>query len=400
MKEISDIIRSYEAALLAGKRMALATVVHVEGSSYRRPGARMLVTDDGQLTGAISGGCLEGDALRKALLAISQQKNKLVTYDTTDDNDTTLGVQLGCNGIVHILFEPILSDQPDHPIELLKKVSEKRQNAVLATLFSLHSRTGNQPGTCFLHLETDQIDITNTADSTFSQTLSAEANHAKNIQDSFFKEFHMNGQKLTCFIEYLKTPPSLVIAGAGNDTIPLMEMAHVLGWDITVVDGRAGHATKQRFPKANKVLVARSNEVLAHIQPDRQTFFVLMTHNYNYDLTLLKQLIEVEDCIYIGTLGPKKKLERMYNDLRLEGIEVTENQKTKIFGPTGLDIGAETSEEIALSVLAEIKAVITDRKGVFLREKSEPIHNRTGQNIAYTKSVQEDFACAVSGVQS
>ena len=400
MKEISDIIRSYEAALLAGKRMALATVVHVEGSSYRRPGARMLVTDDGQLTGAISGGCLEGDALRKALLAISQQKNKLVTYDTTDDNDTTLGVQLGCNGIVHILFEPILSDQPEHPIELLKKVLEKRQNAVLATLFSLHSRTGNQPGTCFLHLETDNIHITNTADSTFSETLSAEANHAKNIQDSFFKEFHMNGQTLTGFIEYLKTPPSLVIAGAGNDTIPLMEMAHVLGWDITVVDGRAGHATKQRFPKANKVLVARSNEVLAHIQPDKQTFFVLMTHNYNYDLALLKQLIEIEDCIYIGTLGPKKKLERMYNDLRLEGIEVTEKQKTKIFGPTGLDIGAETSEEIALSVLAEIKAVMTDRNGIFLREKSEPIHNRTGQNIAYTKSVQEDFACAVSSVQS
>lgn len=400
MKEISDIIRSYEAALLAGKRMALATVVHVEGSSYRRPGARMLVTDDGQLTGAISGGCLEGDALRKALLAISQQKNKLVTYDTTDDNDTTLGVQLGCNGIVHILFEPILSDQPEHPIELLKKVLEKRQNAVLATLFSLHSRTGNQPGTCFLYLETDNIHITNTADSTFSKTLSAEANHAKNIQDSFFKEFHMNGQTLTGFIEYLKTPPSLVIAGAGNDTIPLMEMAHVLGWDITVVDGRAGHATKQRFPKANKVLVARSNEVLAHIQPDKQTFFVLMTHNYNYDLALLKQLIEIEDCIYIGTLGPKKKLERMYNDLRLEGIEVTEKQKTKIFGPTGLDIGAETSEEIALSVLAEIKAVMTDRNGIFLREKSEPIHNRTGQNIAYTKSVQEDFACAVSSVQS
>ena len=400
MKEISDIIRSYEAALLTGKRMALATVVHVEGSSYRRPGARMLVTDDGQLTGAISGGCLEGDALRKALLAISQQKNKLVTYDTTDDNDTTLGVQLGCNGIVHILFEPILSDQPDHPIELLKKVLEKRQNAVLATLFSLNSRTGNQPGTCFLHLETDQVYFTNSGNSTFSEILSTESNTAKNIQDSFFKEFYLNDQKLTGFIEYLKTPPSLVIVGAGNDTIPLMEMAHVLGWDITVVDGRAGHATKQRFPKANKVLVARSNEVLAHIQPDKQTFFVLMTHNYNYDLALLKQLIEIKDCVYIGTLGPKKKLERMYNDLRLEGIEVTENQKTKIFGPTGLDIGAETSEEIALSVLAEIKAVMNDRRGISLREKSEPIHNRKGQNIAYAKSDQEDFLCAVSSVQS
>src|SRR6201991_4776826 len=98
MKEITDIIKSYELALSTGKKMALATVVHVEGSSYRRPGARMLVTDDGQLTGAISGGCLEGDALRKALLAISQQRNKLVVYDTTDDDDLQFGVQLGCNG--------------------------------------------------------------------------------------------------------------------------------------------------------------------------------------------------------------------------------------------------------------------------------------------------------------
>ena len=400
MKEITDIIKSYELALLAGKRMALATVVHVEGSSYRRPGARMLVADDGQLTGAISGGCLEGDALRKALLAISQQKNKLVTYDTTDESDTTLGVQLGCNGIVHILFEPIHPDQPNHPIELLKKILEKRQNAVLVTLFSLNSRTGNQPGTCFLHLDQENINITNEGNSAYLESLVSEADHAKNIQDSFFREYILNGQKLTGFIEYLKTPPSLVIAGAGNDTIPLMEMANLMGWNITVVDGRVGHATKQRFPKANRVLVARANEVLDHIEPDAQTFFVLMTHNYNYDLALLKQLIELDNCIYIGTLGPKKKLERMFNDLKLEGIEVTDEQKSKIFGPTGLDIGAETSEEIALSVLAEIKAVMTGRKGTLLREKAEPIHNRSGQSVDYVKSDQENFLCAVSIVQS
>src|SRR6195952_135274 len=107
MKEICDIIASYENAVRNGKSTALATVVQIEGSSYRRPGARMLVTEDGELTGAISGGCLEGDALRKAMLAISEQKNKLVTYDTTDEEDAKLGIQLGCNGIVYILFEPI-----------------------------------------------------------------------------------------------------------------------------------------------------------------------------------------------------------------------------------------------------------------------------------------------------
>jgi len=376
--------------------MALATVVHVEGSSYRRPGARMLVTDDGQLTGAISGGCLEGDALRKALLAISQQKNKLVTYDTTDDNDTTLGVQLGCNGIVHILFEPIDPEQPNHPVNLLRQVIKKRQNAVLVTLFTLNSRTGNQPGTCYLYLESDQTSVTNLAGDSFSEILLKETDHAKHIQDSFFKSFDTPGQKLTGFIEYLKTPPSLVIAGAGNDTIPLMEMAHMLGWNIIVVDGRAGHATKQRFPKANQVLVVKAEDVLTYVQPDAQTFFVLMTHNYNYDLALLKQLINIEDCIYIGTLGPKKKLERMFGDLSLQGIEVSDKQKTKIFGPTGLDIGAETSEEIALAVLAEIKAVMSNKKGTPLRDKSEPIHSRSEQLVDYAKENTEDFTCAIS----
>lgn len=393
MKEITDIIRSYEQALIAGKRMALATVVHVEGSSYRRPGARMLVTDDGQLTGAISGGCLEGDALRKALLAISQQKNKLVTYDTTDDNDTTLGVQLGCNGIVHILFEPIRTDDPQNPLELLKKVSNKRQNAVLITLFSLISRTSTQPGTCFLHLQTDDQVACQNTQMDISEQLLSETQAAYQRGDSFFKTFE--DHSLTGFIEYLNTPPSLVIAGAGNDTIPLTEMASILGWDVTVVDGRIGHATRQRFPKAGKVLVSRAEDVLKHISVDERTFVLLMTHNYNYDLALLKQLLTVDACRYVGALGPKKKLEKMYGDLESEGMVISEAQKSKVYGPIGLDIGAETSEEIALSALAEIKAVLGQRAGFSLREKLEPIHNRSQQRVDYTRDEKEDFLCAV-----
>ncbi|MCF0051548.1 XdhC family protein [Dyadobacter sp. LJ53] len=400
MKEITDIIKSYDLAVAAGKKTALATVVHVEGSSYRRPGARMLVTDDGQLTGAISGGCLEGDALRKALLAISQQKNKLVTYDTTDDNDTTLGVQLGCNGIVHILFEPIHPDDAANPVALMKQALEKRQNAVVITLFSLSSRTASQPGTCFLDLETDKITINNVSDHNLLEQLIPEAELVKERQESFFKEFILYGQTLTGFVEYLRPAPALIIAGAGNDTVPLSEMAHILGWDVTVVDGRNGHATKQRFPKANNVIVAKASEVLSRIETDAQTFFVLMTHNYNYDLALLKELINLKDCIYIGALGPKKKLERMYDELRNEGIVVTDEQKSKIFGPVGLDVGAETSEEIALSVLAEIKAVLNGRTGISLREKPEPIHSRSDQKVDYHKSTREDFLCEIQTSQS
>ena len=380
--------------------MALATVVHVEGSSYRRPGARMLVTDDGQLTGAISGGCLEGDALRKALLAISQQKNKLVTYDTTDESDTTLGVQLGCNGIVHILFEPIDAAQADNPVELLKKVLVKRQNAVVITLFSLLSRTEKQPGTCFLHLQDDNIVVNKYHDLFSTDALLEESTVAYQLSDSFFKAFGPDKRKLTGFIEYFNTPPSLVIAGAGNDTVPLVEMAAVLGWELTVVDGRASHATKARFPKATNVIVTKAEEVVNHIQIDNRTFFLLMTHNYNYDLALLKTLILKDQFRYIGALGPKKKLERMYDELSAEGITVTDSHKSRIYGPVGMDIGAETSEEIALSVLAEIKAVLNDKSGNSLREKTEPIHNRAVKPIEYSKDEREEFLCAVQTVIS
>src|SRR5580698_4978389 len=147
MKEIIDIVAAYDEAVKSGKKTALATVVLVEGSAYRRAGARMLITEDGQLTGAISGGCLEGDALRKARMVILQQEPLLVTYDTMDDDDAKLGVGLGCNGIIHILIEPI-NDGQINPIMLLKAVMSSRGYSVLVTVFSIEDRKAPQPGSC------------------------------------------------------------------------------------------------------------------------------------------------------------------------------------------------------------------------------------------------------------
>jgi len=147
MKEIIDIVTAYERALRAQKKTALATVVLVEGSAYRRAGARMLITEDGQLTGAISGGCLEGDALRKARMVILQQEPLLVTYDTMDDDDAKLGVGLGCNGVIHILIEPI-NDGNINPIMLLKAVISSCGYSVLVTMFNIEDRKAPQPGSC------------------------------------------------------------------------------------------------------------------------------------------------------------------------------------------------------------------------------------------------------------
>jgi xanthine/CO dehydrogenase XdhC/CoxF family maturation factor len=176
---------------------------------------------------------------------------------------------------------------------------------------------------------------------------------------------------------YQFIPPStqLVIVGAGNDAQPLVEMAFLLGWDIVVIDGRPAYATKQRFPKAHKISLTKPAEILSAVNIDGQTAVVLMTHNYNYDLAALEQLIHT-NCKYIGALGPKKKLQKMFNDLTKKGVVINDEMMHCIYGPVGLDIGAETSEEIALSVLSEIKAVFSQREGSSLKEKTTEIHIR------------------------
>jgi xanthine/CO dehydrogenase XdhC/CoxF family maturation factor len=363
MKELNDIIQAYDKAVLQNKQTALATVVKVEGSSYRRPGARMLVTEEGEITGAISGGCLEGDALRKAQMAMFQQKNKLEIYDTTDDEDNKLGVQLGCNGIVYILFEPIQWDEENNPINMLKKIAMQRKDAVVVTIFNNDMRA-EQKGTCCII-----DDITTSLE---DAQIVADAQAVLKQKDSLVKVYEERS------VLYQFVPPSiqLIIIGAGNDAQPLTDIAFLLGWNIVVVDGRPAYATQQRFPKAGRICIVKPAEILSAIHIDEQTAVVLMTHNYNYDLAAFEQLLKT-NCRYIGTLGPKKKLNKMIDELSEKGIHISNEKLHPAYGPVGLDIGAETSEEIALSIIAEIKAVFSERQGSSLRERATEIHNRT-----------------------
>src|SRR5688500_14168049 len=217
MKELQDIIAAYDQAVTQNKKTALATVVKVEGSSYRRPGARMLVTEDGALTGAISGGCLEGDALRKAQFAMFQQQNKLEVYETTDEGDARLGVQLGCNGTIHILFEPINDDDPNHPINLFRRAAAERRDAVIATVFG---RGKEQTGTCLFLNEAESVVLRNIPG------IEKEAGTILQQQNSSVVET-ADGSVLYQFI-----PPAiqLIITGAGNDALPLVQMAALMGW--------------------------------------------------------------------------------------------------------------------------------------------------------------------------
>jgi len=369
MKELNDIIQAYDKAVLENKQMVMATVVSVDGSSYRRPGARMLVTNDSRITGAISGGCLEGDALEKALFAMVTGENKLISYDSTGDDDIQFGLHLGCIGVVHILFEPIRKEDPQNPVELLRLVSNAGEQAVLVTLFSLKKI---QPGTRLLYLNNNLYGSLSTH---VTDQLSGPVRLAFEDKQSALLDVEIEQTNCKAFIEYIEQPVSVVIGGAGNDVQPLVEIAAMLGWSVTVVDGRFHYALPERFPHASKVLYSRPADIHSQIKTDHRTVYLLMSHNYNYDLEFLKQIVK-QDFGYIGLLGPAQKRDRMLCDLQDQGIRLNEEQLSKIYGPTGLDIGAENSTEIALSITAEIKAFLSGRSGCPLKIKTQAIHNR------------------------
>ena len=374
MKELYEIIKAYDTATKVGKASVLATVVHLEGSSYRRPGARMLVLEDGLMIGAISGGCLEGDALKKALLTFTEKKSRLVTYDTSDEEDVNVGIQLGCEGVIQVLFEFIDSANVFNPIELLRKVTANRQQAVVVTLFDLTDKKNNQIGTCLVKEQNGTItDVMQ--QSALKELIKHDVNEAMLNGQSAVINYASAGIICNVFVECIFPPISLVVVGAGNDAISIMQIATVLGWEVKVVDGRQTHAKAERFINACQVLVSKPELVLQQISIDNRTCFVLMTHNYQYDLQMLKALLATQ-VHYIGVLGPKKKLLKMLDALKQEGVILTEAMLARIYGPTGLDIGAETPEEIAVSIIAEIQAAFTGKEGTMLKWKQDLIHSK------------------------
>lgn len=374
MHEIISIIKAYQQAVAAGKKTALATVVHVEGSSYRRPGARMLISEDATITGSISGGCLEGDAFRKALHVILSDKAMLVTYDTADEDDAKFGMGLGCQGVIQVLIEPLQGERGAAIIELLQNATASRQYASLVTFFSMSEKKAPQYGSVYLRSE--KSESFGVLPLVSKDMIDAEARIVIEQRRSSFKKYVIDQQEIIVFTELIQPPVSLVVVGAGNDVIPVVKMAEMLGWQSTVLDGRPMYASRERFPMPTcQVFHSKAEQILDRVQIDNRTVFVLMSHNYNYDLAVLKVLLQ-HPLTYIGVLGPHKKMKMMMDDLVANGIHLTDAQKETIHGPVGLHIGAETAEEIAVSIIAEIQAKLTATDTRPLKEKQDAIHRR------------------------
>lgn len=338
----------------------------------------MLIGDNGQLTGAISGGCLEGETLRKALLVMQHKKTMLVTFDSMDDDDSTLSIGLGCNGVVQILIEPVDFSDEKNPIEFLKKISERRQEAILITLFSMDDKRGPQPGTVILDTRVEKV--FSKLSFHVAELFNSAITEVFQSRRSSIKDFKIEDRHLTAFIDYIVPPVSLIIAGAGNDVIPLVHMAQILGWKTTIVDGRPAYAKAERFASTCSVLNLEASKVAENMDFDHRTVFLLMSHNYKYDLAVLGSLLQ-KNISYIGLLGPKKKYEQMLRELCENGIDVSPEKQSHIFSPMGLNIGAASPEEIALSIVSEIQSVLSAQDALPLRNLENPMHQADRNSI-------------------
>jgi len=331
MKELEAIVAHL---CRAGAGGVLATLTKVEGSSYRRPGARMLVTPDAARIGSISGGCLEEDLVLRAGRVASSGRPELVVYDTSAENDLVWGVGLGCNGVVRVLLEP-LAPRPRWAAALEENLRCGRPT----DLAVVWDNPGGPVGT---RLRADP----------------AEA---------------AVGPGASVFFERIGPPVSLAIFGAGDDALPLARLARELGWRVTVADPRPAMATPERFPGAAATLAGPADTLVGRAAPAPGSLAVVMTHHYLHDVPLLRDLLPIP-LAYLGLLGPRRRAEKIVGDLCAGGLRVTAEMRERLRAPVGLDLGADLPEEVALSIVAEMRAVLSGRNARPLRERELPIH--------------------------
>lgn len=373
MKDFNIIVAEYKKIDRIKRKAALATVVRVKGSSYRSPGARMLITDDGRWVGSISGGCLEGDALRKARQVMTDEEPLTVTYDTREESNQNLGIGLGCNGVIDVLIEPIHVQGKDNPINLFEKVGNSQEPVALATIFT--SSHAGLIGNKMLVNQSAQILFNSIDDHELKKQIEFDLNTLFQSRKSEVKSYTSKNSESEIFIELIQPPVSLIIFGGGFDARPVSQLAKSLGWNVTVTDECVSHIAPIFFPSADRLSLCQREFIDRDFKITPYTACVLMSHNYEYDKAVLQKLLTTS-APYIGMLGPRKRFEKMQRELLSVGATLTEKDFHRLHAPIGLDIGAEAPDEIAVSIIAEIQSKFSNRSGGFLKYNSGPIHQR------------------------
>jgi xanthine dehydrogenase accessory factor len=343
----------------AGGVCVLATVVGTRGSSYRSPGARMLILPDGARIGAVSGGCLEGELCRRAHWWTSESPAVLKTFDTSTQDDNE-GFGLGCGGGIDLLLERLPSEATaTHPLLAQQRVTESREAAALAVVLEAMAASGLRVGERFAPEDVQRY-----------PEIGALLERAVEIGYSFTAELR-EGALAGCrvFFESLTPPVQMLVCGAGMDAQPVVAQAAALGWSVVVLDQRADFARAARFPEAARVIAAKDAAALYDLRLDARTAAIVMSHSFAQDTFFLESLL-AQPLGYLGILGSRRRTLDLLARLGRDAMPA------ELHAPAGLDIGAETPEQIALSILSEVQATFAGRPGGALRERDGSIHGR------------------------
>ncbi|MED4909352.1 XdhC family protein [Brevibacillus centrosporus] len=369
MREHEAVLQALADAHKAGRNGALATVVQIKGSAYRREGAKMFIDETGHRVGLISGGCLEADVAETARAVMEQNKRMIKRYELGED--LVWGLGLGCPGTVDICIEPISAETELHPAFALWLESlRKGRAAALCTVLPVTENDGGSADRR-MFLSEDGYTVGCLGHEGVNRTVAAWANtlfqdpSPKSASRSITLE---DGTTVNVFIDISVPAPTVMIFGAGHDAVPVARLSASLGFPTTVIDPRAGYNTVDRFPQATRI-AAEPSQYHEKVMIDSRTYVIIMNHHLERDREALKYVLSTP-APYVGLLGPRSRRNRIMEALEKEGCYFGEHQLARLCNPIGLDIGAESAEEISVSILAEIIAMRSGHQGGLLRDKS------------------------------
>ena len=363
MKEMRNILAAFDELLLSGEHGVLASVVQTSGSTYRRPGAKALILPDNTIVGLI-GGCLEAALLEEARSVRESGIPKRLHYEKCSETDLIWSLGSGNAGTVDVLLERVGSGNPG-PLEFIAGCIEQRRLGVVATVI----RTEQSDAALLGARRMQRVDELEKITKRWAPPASLSAEIGRVLADGKSSMLYVDSTEI--LLEHIAPPNRLVIFGAGADAVPVIRIASELGWSVEVI-GR-GCTLTDRFHEACSVEAWTPEQAAKEVVPDETTAVLLMTHNFNDDCDLLRFLLP-SAARYVGIIGPKRRRDKLMEELQNSGYTPSSDELSRLYGPAGFDICAESPEEIALSIISEVQAVLNGRCGKPLREQDRPIH--------------------------
>ncbi|MBI79361.1 MAG: XdhC/CoxI family protein [Pseudomonadota bacterium] len=347
---VKNIINTFNQWKESKQTIVLATVYETLGSTYSKAGQRIIINNEGDYQGLVSGGCLEGDIVERANSVILENNSKIISYDMRDEADDIFGLGAGCNGLIRIILQPLLSANNYEPLTSINRAlyEDRSLGQGLPTIVTIidSSKKEALSGDTVIADKDLNIIYSSISNKSLVNNLLKDQHLSQNNEVLFKKDL----EGISALYSLIAPIPKILILGAGLDSMPIIKMSSILGWRTTIVDHRPAYFEKNNFEDADEsILIAKPEELRRRCDLNSFDAVVVMSHHLASDKAYLEQLKDKE-FPYLGLLGPIARKNRLINSIDKGEYYF----KDKLKGPVGIPIGADSPETIALSLLAEI----------------------------------------------